>query len=901
MSDVPDFLKDVTSLRDVRHIDKTLYLGSSPIFYEFNYNSYTPSSDLFDLVKAKTERSGNSWRVKREGVWTHVVPLRRSGDLESLPAQGWKIHVSATNINCEEILDRVSEFLVSNRIQFKFANDLQTLRLLTTKRWSRGGSGKFITIYPTSADAFTHVIEEIHQTLKGYEGSFILSDRRYKDSKCVYFRYGGIQSRKIIDPFGRQIEVLADPNGGLVIDRRNPYYELPSWIDEIIPPESDDPDGEEMTLCQGRFVIESALAFSNTGGVYLARDTELDCQVVIKEARPGVELAPDGTDARDRLAHEAELLAALTNSGITPDLIATFSDWENFYLVEEYLDAENMRQIMLDYSPLLKVRATAEDSVKFYNLFKQIFVNLLRAVGELHRHNIIIGDLSPMNILVNPSTLQVRIIDLEGAFSASSDKKQEIHTPGFRVNTKGRKKESDFGDDKYAVGVIMMYSLFPISAMAYLREDIFDAVLPILIGDAGWQKTPVRELITALASGSIDCAEAAEVLEESELKLESFPSPLLRTSRMSTDDPVRDIGSFIVSHWRRDPNFTLFPIDPFGQTTNPAGLFFGSSGIITALAKAHIKIPSELLDRYFSEISETRPTSMATGLITGVAGVAFALLELGRLDLAKPFIDHLQAIDLSRAHHSLYYGLAGIGLVNLRAHRSFDDAAYLQRAVAIAETLDALHRSDAKGVYWEDAGGVRIGLGYGQSGVALFLLRLSQVSGDTKWLGLGQRALSYDLAHAVELEPGVKSFGGESEISGTVFPYIEQGSAGIAKVAIRYGMWDDLDTILAAANRKYSGFPGLIFGLTGFVDVLLDAYLYSENHQYLEDARLPRTGLDDLYLFRTEQGIAAPGENLFRVSCDYATGLAGIMLTLQRFKSKSFDDFCLDWLDVEHM
>jgi hypothetical protein len=892
--------EELASLRDLRHIDKSLYLGSHDMFYELNYNHYRPSDELLSIVEQIFPQSQQSWRAMRDGVWTHVMPLAtETEEAPPLLKQGWKIHVSATNTNCADILRTVASLLIPRRTQFKFANDIQTLCLMTSKRWPRGGSGKFITIYPRSVEDFRSVIEEVYQALKGFRGSYILSDRRYKDSNCVYYRFGGILATKKNDAFGRSIEVLTAPDGTQVVDKRNPFYELPYWLDEVFPDEPE-PDAEEMSLGDGRFAIESALSFSNTGGVYLALDNQTGERVVVKEARPGVELGMNGEDATTRLAHEADILKAMEDSGVTPKVVTTFQDWENFYLAEEYLEAySNMRRTMLEHSPLLKVNASQADRDKFYAIYKSIFVSLLNAVAEFHKRGIIIGDLSPMNILVEDDTNTVKIIDLEGAFHSSSGVTQEIHTPGFRPHVKGRKKESDYRDDLYAVGAIMMYSMFPIAALAFLREDVFERVLPVIVEDIGWSHTPVLAIIRQLVDGTMECAEAASMLEG-----DAAPGvKMLRPANMAAEAPIADLcrglGRFIVSHWRADPAYTLFPIDPYGQLTNPAGFFLGSSGIVWALTQAGIDIPGDAMQRYRTELSSANPNALPSGLLTGTAGMAWALLEMGDLEQATRFLASANGKDLEQFHHSLYYGLAGLGLTNIVAYRRTNDDEYLRRATLIGEALERSARSDERGVYWEDSGGIRLGFGYGQSGVALFLLRLSQVSGEAKWRELGRRAVEFDLSHGLQLEPGITSFGGEPDHRGTLLPYIEQGSGGIAKVAMRYGLWDNLDSVISDVHRKYSGFPGLVFGLTGFLDVLTDAQRYSGDEKYGVMAKRPLQGLRDLYLFDTPQGLAAPGENLFRISCDYATGLAGMMYALDRHAHLRPDSLTLDWLDEE--
>jgi len=129
----------------------------------------------------------------------------------------------------------------------------------------------------------------------------------------------------------------------------------------------------------------------------------------------------------------------------------------------------------------------------------------------------------------------------------------------------------------------------------------------------------------------------------------------------------------------------------------------------------------------------------------------------------------------------------------------------------------------------------------------------------------------------------------------TVVPYLEEGSAGIARVAIRYGLWDErLEKILLDLHRKYAGFVGLLYGLGSFVEVLTDAYQFSNDEKYREMARRPITGIRDLYLLKYPNGWATPGDNLFRISCDYATGVAGVMRAVHRFTHRQEADFVLD-------
>jgi len=206
--------------------------------------------------------------------------------------------------------------------------------------------------------------------------------------------------------------------------------------------------------------------------------------------------------------------------------------------------------------------------------------------------------------------------------------------------------------------------------------------------------------------------------------------------------------------------------------------------------------------------------------------------------------------------------------------------------------LQSSQEADA-GIFWERDKLVHLGYGYGQSGVALFFLRLSQLSGNEKFLSAGRRALEFDLSHAIEVDTGVLSFP-RGPADSTLDHYLEEGSAGIARVAMRYGIWDQLDLILADVHRKYARFAGLLYGLGSFVDVLTDAFLFSKDVKYLEMAKRPLAGLRDIYVIKQPNGLATPGDGLFRVSCDYATGVAGVLRALYRHTHLDEADFVLD-------
>jgi hypothetical protein len=59
-------------------------------------------------------------------------------------------------------------------------------------------------------------------------------------------------------------------------------------------------------------------------------------------------------------------------------------------------------------------------------------------------------------------------------------------------------------------------------------------------------------------------------------------------------------------------------------------------------------------------------------------------------------------------------------------------------------------------------------------------------------------------------------------------------------------------------------------------------------------AKRPLAGIRDIYLIKQAHGSATPGDNLFRISCDYATGVAGVLRAFHRYTHLDEADFVLD-------
>lgn len=422
-------------------------------WYE-SLDHYHPSDELLRVVCGLIPPG---WHIRRNNISFHVQSAATK-----LPRQGWKIHISATPANCEAVLHHAATVCVRQQAPFKFALDRRLMALSTYKGWGREASGKFITIYPLDEKHFYRLLEALYEVLHSFDGPYILSDRRYKDARTIYYRYGGIDGLRILSYSGDRQLMLVSPDGDLIPDWRMPYWNPPPWIsDPFEQPGSDESQSVLPSLKDGRYQIEQALSFSVYGGVYVATDLDTASSVVIKEARPATGFESNGSNAIDRLRKEYRLLQKMQDAGVTPAPVDLFEDWEHLFLVEEYIPGLHLGHFTISYCPLLRPHSDEQVIEAHVEKLGRIWSNLALGLATLHDRGIVCGDLSLTNVIVKNADLgEVRFVDLEAAWEEGVDTPIQLATPGY--TDPARKGAVTKEDDAYALGAVMLGTLFPI-------------------------------------------------------------------------------------------------------------------------------------------------------------------------------------------------------------------------------------------------------------------------------------------------------------------------------------------------------------------------------------------------------------------------------------------------------
>lgn len=146
-----------------------LYCLVDPLFYDSTSRLGKQPRD-FELGHAPVP---DGWAASELDDWHVHRPIGAK-----LPAQGWKVHVSACLDNAESILSAVADYCRNARIAFKFRRSPDALLLANAKYANRGSSGKFVTIYPTDEAQLETVLTELGAVLDGSPGPYVLSDLR---------------------------------------------------------------------------------------------------------------------------------------------------------------------------------------------------------------------------------------------------------------------------------------------------------------------------------------------------------------------------------------------------------------------------------------------------------------------------------------------------------------------------------------------------------------------------------------------------------------------------------------------------------------------------------------------------------------------------------------------------
>ncbi|MCT6780411.1 class III lanthionine synthetase LanKC [Streptomyces sp. CS7] len=855
------------------------YCQADRRFYDAPHRSLGPGgavdaeSSFYAAVRGSAPEG---WTRSRRGDWLSYSP-----DGLRLPAQGWKIHVSAALDNAASVLGRVTAHCLEHRLAFKCIPNAGLLALRNAKYADRAGSGKFITVYPPSEEAFPEVCTALMQLLEGEHGPYILSDLRCGNGP-VHTRYGAFAARFCSGPDGRPVPAVADPQGRLVPDDRGPAFRVPSWV---TPPGFLMPHLEARAavgLADLPYAVEKALHFSNGGGVYLGRDTRTGEQVVLKEARPHAGLAADGADAVARLERERTALEHLAGLDCVPDVRDVFQVGDHHFLVLQYIPGTTLNTVFARRFPLARQHPSPGLLAEHTAWAEELYGQVERAVGAVHERGIVISDLHMSNVMVDEEAGRIVLLDFEAASPAAERRRQIVANPAFVAPADRRGTDID----RYALACLRLALYLPLTTLfgidrtkaAGLARDIArafpvaeEALRPAVeeilrdvrdAGEAGARPAPAAASGTTPASASgRDSGEASA----SPADLRDWPRARDALARAITASctPERDDRCF--------PG----DIAQFATATGGQSFAYGAAGVLHALHETGAP-PCAPAEDWLLRHAKDPASGSPLGFYDGLTGIAWTLHRIGRTAEAADLLRIILDQPLEGLAPGLHNGYAGIGLAldDLARTASATDAPALSAAAARCTALAVRALVDGPP-------SPRTGLLHGASGIALLLIRRYATTGDTALLDLAAAALRRDLERCRAGDDGALLV-----VEGKrLMPYVGSGSAGIAAVIDAYLAQrpdPELETagraLLPAALSAFYVQPGLFRGSAGLLLHLAATPLCDPADRQRAIDR--HTDLLGSHALAYGGGLAFPGEQLMRLSMDLATGTAGALLAL---------------------
>lgn len=868
-----------------------MYSFLSDTYYE-NIDNYKPSNEYSDTARKNTP---DDWEVVKKGFWTRCTPPAWSS-----VRHGWKIHVSSVPKNAIETIEIVAKILVEAKVAFKFCSDPRMLRMSISKSWSRFQAGKFMAIYPRDADEFVRVMDALHGATRHLAGPHVLTDRAYLDSRVLYYRYGAHVGDFRITPYGHGVPGFVLEDGSWYEDIRGPSFRLPpGCVDpfaKTIEQGKDAAPGE--VLLNNRFLVKGVIKFNATGGIYFGIDKQSGREIIIREVRGmlGHLESERPEDPAFVLKREARILEKLSPTGLVPEFVDIFQEWSNWFLVEERLKATSLwgHSMSFYYS----------DEYQSSNFGLERILSTIKAIAEglevIHHHGIVLRDLTRNNVMFTDDG-RVKFIDLEFAYELEGTEQWVSGwTPGYASAEQVAAQRPALADDHYALGALVLDMLtFCAAGMDLDRRAIFskleqvltDLHLPMQLYDlaAGLthvdreQRWDTRKALAFLAEIRSSPAEVLMFPAKDDFLDIGAPTPLLLGQLAEVEE---GLIRFLESSKDLSRDDRLWPCSPEVFLTNPVSIQYGAAGVAWLLHRSRGQVDSNILDWL---VEKARTTSCPPGLYAGLGGVALLLLSAGRPEEAVKLLDQVAQSEQTFSLPGLYFGCAGFGLVNLHFWHATGDQKYLDAAINVGQRLLAESQQSPHGTYWSSENRIYLGLGDGQSGIALFLLYLGAICADPRFIEAAGASLKFDVAHGIRVagricwKTHVDSKDNEPNV-----PHTRFGSAGIGTVCIRYfALTGDKwfrDVALDCAQSIRSRVTNKIWqdsGNAGYGEFLLDLaqFLGEESYRhaayYHAEAILP-------HALHVPDGIAFAGSDHYRICCDYSTGSAGIGVFIDR-------------------
>lgn len=554
---------------------------------------------------------------------------------------GFKIHISATAENYKQVFQIVYPLLVESKVCFKYIEeDADVLRNFSELE-SRAESGKYFTIYPNSHIHFLELLEQLYLNIpKDLQGIYILSDRPYKDSNIIFYRYGFFEDHSQYNVNG--IPTLEGPNGEVWQDYQKAYFDLPPWIDDI-----QEPQVFQKSYLAEKYQVTDCLRMSNGGNTYRGFDKETNQEVIIKEARAEV-VSYEKITKKMLRENEYKYAKHLQASNRTPKMLERVKEWINDYYIYESIRGQNLLNYASPMSLFTYSSDTPGENIDKFQHFLSLTKQLVHFIDYFHKHNIVLNDIHANNFIVSEDN-KLYFIDLENSYENENDNLIGIYN---EISLKEwNRLDGKLGDCHKLANLL----LFLLGRLQIRSGEKYEAHLTDDLLSRYGIKTNLSQLISYLFSDEASISVAKEMVENVRAELGQVCCELIpyEDSMPEVSIPISQLldldGLSQYIRWKEDDERLKILID---RESN-MGLD-GLAGVLVLMEDGALSATHQqyVVTKILDNIVETEyGPSIAYGLgyaspylTTGVAGVLKALQYIGYpkfLDLSQELVKGL--------------------------------------------------------------------------------------------------------------------------------------------------------------------------------------------------------------------------------------------------------------------
>lgn len=290
----------------------------------------------------------------------------------------WKVHISPKIEDFEIVKKIVHKIAIEFGVTYKRVVDRDAMYLLSSVGVPASQIGKLITLYPSTVSIAKNLLNRLYDELKHYDGIEVISDRPYRDSKVIWYRYG---THTPLDT-GKE--------------ERKPYFVLPENITDPFVSEDQFLTG---SIIQKQYTFIKILRRKGEGNIYLAKN-KTDEQVVIKEVRKNVYISPNIQKTAQK-EFEFQFISRVNNNKNLniPKAIEKIEEKYSIFYVYAYVKGNSLE----NFPALVRfMESTSKDKSE---ILKNIILQLLNSIRELSFLGIDKLDIHPGNFIISNNKL----------------------------------------------------------------------------------------------------------------------------------------------------------------------------------------------------------------------------------------------------------------------------------------------------------------------------------------------------------------------------------------------------------------------------------------------------------------------------------------------------------------